>query len=46
MNSEMKKFLTPQSIVQMIEKHPELKTPVMDLIFTDRRNHPSTCRQG
>ncbi len=42
MESELKKFLTPQAIVKTLEKLPELKTPVMDLLFTDRRNHPST----
>ncbi len=42
MNPELKKFLTPQAVVHTLEQLPELKTPVMDLLFADRRNHAST----
>jgi hypothetical protein len=37
---DLKKFFTREAIVDTLQRLPELKTPVMDLLYTDRRNHP------
>ena len=37
---DLKKFFTREAIVESLSRLPELKTPVMDLLFTDRQNHP------
>ena len=37
---DLKKFFTREAIVDTLERLPELKTPVMDMLYTDRRNHP------
>lgn len=36
----LRKFFSPQAIVATMERLPELKTPIMDLLFADRRNIP------
>jgi len=37
---DLKSFFTPEAIAATLTRLPDLKTPVMDLIFTDRINHP------
>jgi hypothetical protein len=37
---DLKKYFTVDAIVQLMGRLPELKTPIMDLLFTDRRNIP------
>jgi len=37
---DLKKFFTRDAIVDTLGRLPELKTPVMDLLYQDRRNHP------
>lgn len=37
---DLSQYLTQEAIVRAFENMPELKTPVMDTIYTARRNHP------
>lgn len=37
---DLSKFFTREAIIDVLSRLPELKTPVMDLLYTDRRNHP------
>jgi hypothetical protein len=37
---DLKKFFTLQAVVASLGRLPELKTPVMDLLYTRRINHP------
>ena len=37
---DLTKFFTREALVDTLQRLPELKTPVMDLLYTDRRNHP------
>jgi len=36
----LRKYFTTAAIVETLGRLPELKTPIMDLLFTDRRNIP------
>lgn len=36
----LRRYFTPAAIVETLARLPELRTPVMDLLFTDRRNIP------
>ena len=40
MELDLRKFFTVDAIVNSLSRLPELKTPVMDLLFSDRRNVP------
>ncbi len=37
---DLKKFFTREAIVDTLQRLPELRTPVMDLIYPNRVNHP------
>jgi hypothetical protein len=37
---ELRKFFTPNALAESLGRLPELKSPIMDTFFTDRRNHP------
>lgn len=40
MELNLRKYFTPDAIVKTLGRLPELKTPIMDALFTDRRNVP------
>lgn len=40
MNIDLRKYFTPQAIVASLASLPNLKTPVMDLLFQDTQNIP------
>jgi len=37
---ELRRYFTPEAIVRTMERLPELKTPIIDLFFSDSRNIP------
>ncbi len=40
MSFDIKKFFTPQAVKEMLLSAPEVPTPIMDLVFKDRKNWP------
>ncbi len=40
MTFDIRKFFTPQAVAEMLKQAPEVPTPIMDLVFKDRKNWP------
>ena len=40
MELDLRRFFTPDAIVKTLDRLPELKTPIMDLLFSNTRNVP------